>query len=120
MNPKNLKGLGPYLGAANELTKFIPQLVQSIDPFRDLLKKKGTWETKEHHSLAFVQVQKSTQEINNLSPFSRSNQLPIVCDASQDSLGALLMQKNEKKHWGFYHEHQDTSRFTKQDTPRTN
>ena len=82
MNLKNLKGLGSYLGAANELEKFISRLVQIIDSFRDLLKKKGTWETKEHHSLAFIQVQKSTQETNNLSHFNRSSQLHILSDAS--------------------------------------
>ena len=63
MKPKNLKEPSSYSGTVNELIKFIPELAQITERFRDLLKKEGTWEWKEKHDLAFNQVQKT---YNNL------------------------------------------------------
>ena len=39
------------------------------------------------------------QENIQLSHFNRLNKLRILCDASHEGLGALLMQKNEKNEW---------------------
>ena len=50
MKPKNLKELRSYLGAVNQLTKFIPGLAKITEPFRDLLKKEGNWDRKEIHN----------------------------------------------------------------------
>ena len=99
MKPKNLKDLRSYLGAENQLIKFIPGLAQLTEQFRDLLKKEGTWEWKEKHDIAFAKVQKSVEKINELSHFNRLNKLRIICDASHEGLGALLMQKNENNDW---------------------
>ena len=99
MQPKSLKDLRSYLGAVNQLTKFIPGLAQITEPFRDLLKKEGQWEWKEKHDLAFENVQKNVQEIIRLSHFDRKNKLRIVCDASHEGLGAILMQKFDDKDW---------------------
>ena len=99
LKPKNLKELRSYLGAVNQLTKFIPGLAQITEPFRDLLKREGTWQWKEKHDLAFNRVQKSVQQIIKLSHFNRSNKLRIICDASHEGLGAILMQKNDKNEW---------------------
>ena len=62
MKPKSLKDLRSYLGAVNQLTKFIPGLAQITEPFRDLLKKEGQWEWKEKHDLAFENVQKMSKK----------------------------------------------------------
>ena len=63
MKPKNLKDLRSFLGAVNQLIKFIPGLAQLTEPFRDLLKKEGTWEWKEKRDIAFAKVQKSVEKI---------------------------------------------------------
>ena len=99
MKPKSLKDLRSYLGAVNQLTKFIPGLAQITEPFRDLLNKEGQWEWKEKHDLAFENVQKNVQKIIRLSHFDRKNKLRIVCDASHEGLGAILMQKFDDKDW---------------------
>ena len=99
MKPKNLKDLRSYLGAVNQLTKFIPGLAQITEPFGDLLKKEGQWEWKEKDDLAFENVQKNVQEIIRVSHFNRKNKLRIVCDASHEGLGAILMQKNDTEDW---------------------
>ena len=99
MKTKNLKELRSYLGAVNQLIKFIPGLAQLTEPFRDLLKKEGTWEWKEKHDIAFAKVQKSVEKIIELSHFNRLNKMRIICDASHEGLGALLMQKNENNDW---------------------
>ena len=56
MKPKNLNALRSYLGAVNQLPKFIPGQAQITEPFRDLLRKEGQWEWKEKHDLAFENV----------------------------------------------------------------
>ena len=99
MKPKNLKDLRSYLGAVNQLIKFIPGLAQLTEPFRDLLKTDGNWEWKEKHDIAFDQVQKSLQNIIKLSHFNRENKLRIICDASHQGLGALLLQEKGEKEW---------------------
>ena len=99
LKPKNLKELRSYLGAVNQLTKFIPGLAQITEPFRDLLKREETWQWKEKHDLAFNRVQNSVQQIIKLSHFNRSNKLRIICDASHECLGAILMLKNDKNEW---------------------
>ena len=99
MKPKNLKDLRSYHGAVNQLTKFIPGLAQITEPFRDLLRKGGHWEWKEKHDLAFENVQKNVQEIIRLSHFNRKNKLRIVCDASHEGLGAIIMQNNDNEDW---------------------
>ena len=99
MKPKNLKDLRSYLGAVNQLIQFIPGLAQLTEPFRDLLKTDGNWEWKEKHDIAFDQVQKSLQNIIKLSHFNRENKLRIICDASHQGLGALLLQEKGQKEW---------------------
>ena len=97
MKPKNLKDLRSYLGAKNQLIKFIPGLAQLTEPFRDLLKTDGNWEWKEKHDIAFDQVQKSLQNIIKLSHFNIEHKLRIICDASHQGLGALLLQEKGEK-----------------------
>ena len=100
MKPKILKDLRSYLGAVNQLIKFIPGLAQLTEPFRDLLQTDGNWEWKEKHDIAFDQVQKSLQNIIKLSHFNRENKLRIICDASHhQGLGALLLQEKGEKEW---------------------
>ena len=99
MKPKKLKDLRSYLGAVNQLIKFIPGLAQLTEPFRDLLKTDGNWEWKEKHQMAFDQVQQSLQKIIKVSHFNRGNKLRIICDASHQGLGALLLQEKSEKEW---------------------
>ena len=99
MKSKNLKDLRSYLGAVNQLIKFIHGLAQLTEPFRDLLKTDGNWEWKEKHDIVFDQVQKRLQNIINLSYFNRENSLRIICDASHQGLGALLLQEKGEKEW---------------------
>ena len=75
MKPKILKELRSYLGAVNQLTNILPGLAKITEPFRDLLQKEGNWDWKEKHTQAFNQVQKSVQEIIQLSHFNRLNKL---------------------------------------------
>ena len=63
------------------------------------MKKDGQWQWEERHDLAFQQVQKNVREIIKLSHFNRKNKLRIICDASHEGLGAILMQKKENGYW---------------------
>ena len=99
LRPNNLKELRSYLGAVNQLTKFIPGLAQITHPFRDILKKNEKWVWKEHHDKAFEKVQENLKNIVKLAHFDKKNKLRIVCDASHEGLGAVLMQLNKQNNW---------------------
>ena len=53
LRPKNLKELRSYLGAVNQMNRFIPNLAQLCFPLRPLLKKDKPWNWEEKHEKAF-------------------------------------------------------------------
>ena len=64
-----------------------------------MLEAEGNWEWKEKHDIAFDQVQKSPKNFIKSSHFNRENKLRIICDASHQRLGALLLQEKDEKEW---------------------
>ena len=94
-----MKELRSYLGAVNQLTKFIPNLAQITAPFRDILKKNENWNWQEKHERAFKETQNSLKQIVELAHFDKRRKLRIICDASHEGVGALLMQQNNEKNW---------------------
>ena len=56
LRPTNLKKLRSFLGAVNQLNKFIPDLAAECFPFRNILKKDAEWKWLPEHEKAFVDV----------------------------------------------------------------
>ena len=96
LQPKNLKELRSYLGAVNQLIKFIPNLAQITHGFRDLLKKEGEYNWNEEHDKTFNKIQQSVKDIITLTHFNRNCKLRVICDASKEGIGAMLFQKEEE------------------------
>ena len=98
LRPKNLKQLRSFLGAVNQLNKFIPDLAKICFPFRSLLKKDNEWNWTQEHEEAFKRVNCEIKKITKINHFKRDRPLRIICDASKAGLGAVLQQK-EKDDW---------------------
>ena len=64
-----------------------------------MLKTDGNWEWKEKHDIVYDQVQKSLQNIEKLPHFNRESKLRIICEASHQGLGALLLQEKGEMEW---------------------
>ena len=53
---RNLKELRSFLGAFNQLNKFVPDLANICAPFRSILKKEAEWEWTPDHENAFLKI----------------------------------------------------------------
>lgn len=77
----------------NFLSKFIQNASEMCAPLRELTKNNVEWKWTEDHTKCLNIMKKALSEAPTLKLFD--NKLPIVvqCDASQNGLGACLMQK---------------------------
>ena len=98
LRPTNLKELRSFLGAVNQLNKFIPDLAAECFPFRNFLKKDAEWKWLPDHEKAFVNINNLVKKVVELTHFKRNRTLRIICDASKQGLGAVL-QQNKENSW---------------------
>ena len=99
MKPKNLTELRSYLGAVNQLSRFIPNLAMKTEPFRDLLKHSDKWTWNEKHDRAFRVVQNALSEIAAVSHFDKALKIRIMCDVCREGIGSVLQQKTKEGWW---------------------
>ena len=71
LRPKNLKQLRSYLGAVNQMNKFVPDLAGICYPFRSILKKDAVWVWNKEHEEAFLKVNQEIRRIAELTHFKR-------------------------------------------------
>ena len=95
LKPKNLKELRSYLGAVNQLNRFIPNLAQLCFKLRPLLKQDKQWSWNETHDKAFEEINKQVKRVAEVGHFKKSRKIRIICDASKAGLGAVLQQQEE-------------------------
>ena len=94
LTPKSLKELRSYLGAVNQLNRFIPNLAQLCHELRPLLKKDQPWKWEEKHDKAIQKINQKVKQVTEVGHFKRSCPIRIICDASKLGLGAVLQQKD--------------------------
>ena len=99
LRPNNLKELRSFLGAVNQLNKFVPDLANTCAPFRSILKKEAEWNWTKEHEEAFLKINQEIKLITELTHFKRKKKLRIICDASKQGLGAVLQQQQNNQEW---------------------
>ena len=95
LKPKNLKDLRSFMGAINQMNRFIPNLANLCAQLRPLLKKDNERNWQEKDEKAFKEIKQAIKDITEIKHFKRNLPLRIICDASKESLGAILQQQNE-------------------------
>lgn len=93
--PENEAEVRSFLGLANYLNKFIPNLATLDEPLRTLLKKGTKFEWNESHQKSFENVKIAITEAQELGFFNKLNQTSVMADASPFGLGAILMQTDQ-------------------------
>ena len=93
--PTDIKGLKRFLGMVNYLAKFLPLLSDMIELLRRLENKDVEWCWHEQHQQAYDTVKKSLAKAPVLRYYNVSKEVTIECDASDTSLGAILMQDGQ-------------------------
>lgn len=93
--PTNKNDLETFLGVANFLRPFVPNLSALTAPLRELLKKNVIFAWSKRHDGAFDTIKDHILKSNILVPFDPTKEIKIQCDASQGGLGCCLLQDNK-------------------------
>ncbi|GJP48243.1 hypothetical protein CLOM_g7544 [Closterium sp. NIES-68] len=93
--PENVKELQQFLGFANYYNRFVPQYAKLAAPLTNLLKKNTPykWETK--HQEAVEQLKQALTSAPVLILPDPERDYVIEADASDQAVGAVLMQDQE-------------------------
>ena len=93
LKPKLLEELRSFLGAVNQMNRFIPNLAQHCFPFPPLLKNGNSWDWRQEHDKVFFVVKDSTGTVVKVTNFKRTAGLKIICDGSRTGLSLVLQQR---------------------------
>lgn len=90
--PENEAEVRSFLGLANHLNKFIPNLATLDEPLRNLTKKDSKFEWSTRHQQSFDSIKTAMTEILRLGFFNKQHRTTVMADASPTGLGAILIQ----------------------------
>ena len=93
--PNSLSELRRFLGMANQLGKFTPNLAELTQPLRELLSKSRKWMWGPPQSKAFNLVKAELSKPTTLALYDPAALTKISADASAFGLGAVLLQKDD-------------------------
>lgn len=108
--PENLTELRQFMGMANQLGKFTPNLPQASAPLRELLSTKNQWLwTTEHtHHTAFKEVKQLLTSPQTLKLYSPNKPTKLRVDASKlHGMSVILYQQHDNMIGTQLHAHQD-------------
>ncbi|XP_021340552.1 uncharacterized protein K02A2.6-like [Mizuhopecten yessoensis] len=93
--PDDMPALQRLLGMVNYLSKYIPNMSEITSPLRELLKKDiaWIWDTTHDHALKVIKDVLTAKPVLNF--FDQTKPVTIQADASQNGLGACLMQEGK-------------------------
>jgi hypothetical protein len=86
--PESKEDLRRFLGMANYLSQFIPNMSQVTAPLRDLLRREIQWMWGSEHDKALSELKKSLTSTPLLKYYDIKKPVRIQTDASQRGLGA--------------------------------
>ena len=91
-SPSSRKDLERFLGMINYLGKFIPNLSDTTAALRELLRQDNEWMWLEQHQIAMDQLKNLITSAPVLAFYDVSKPVKLSVDASQEGLGAVLIQ----------------------------
>ena len=94
---KDVKGVRRFLGMANQLAKFLPNLSEIVSPLRILLCKNVLWHWGDSQQSSFETIKKNLTTIPTLAHYYPKRETRISADSSSFGLGAVLWQLKDDK-----------------------
>ena len=98
--PKNVSQLRSFLGLANQLTAFVPDLAHMTAKIRPLLKKGIAWNWTADMQLEFEKVKLLLTTTTTVKPFNPELKTILMTDASRlHGIGFALVQPLPEEKW---------------------
>jgi len=97
--PTNVKGIRSFLGHAGFYRRFIKEFSQIARPLTSLLAKDATFIFNDECHEAFQILKKALISALIIQPPNWKLPFEIMCDASDFTVGAILGQTKDKKHY---------------------
>ena len=94
-SPENTKELKSFLGAIQNMAKYLPKLSEQTDRLRNLLKKNEPWKWGEEQQKDFGKIKQMLTEGPCLAHFAKDKENIVTMDASTTGLGKTLWQKQD-------------------------
>ena len=95
--PRDVSELRSFLGLANQLGMFVPDLSHMTTPLRSLLKKDVAYNWYEMHDKAFKKIKDALTSEMVVRPYDSNKPTELLTDASRlKGLGFALLQRGEK------------------------
>lgn len=91
--PQNRHDIRRFLGMLNYVAQFIPNMSTITAPLRDLLKLDSPWSWNHEHDRAYERLKNILMDKPVLAFYDVSKSVTIQADASQNGLGACLIQE---------------------------
>ncbi|XP_055590030.1 uncharacterized protein K02A2.6-like [Uranotaenia lowii] len=92
--PTNDSEVRSFLGLANYMAKFVPNLATIDEPLRKLLHKETRFVWGREQELAFHEIKARISNAGCLGFYNIADQTSVVADASPYALGGVLIQTN--------------------------
>lgn len=91
--PRNVQEVRAFAGLVNHYSRFVKNIAEMMSPMYRLLRKGTKFVWSKECREAFTRVKEAICEDVMLAHFDPGAKLLLVCDASMEGVGAVLMQK---------------------------
>ena len=98
--PEEPQAVRRFLGMANYVARFIPNMSRVCAPLRALTEAENEWHWEAIHESAFQAVKNAIVDATNLKFFNPEANTVVQCDASSQGLGAVIMQNDQPVAFG--------------------
>ena len=91
--PKDKQGVQRLLGMVNYVQKFAPRLSEIMEPLRQLIKRENEFHWDSIHDKCVEEIKEMLSTTPVLKYFDAEKETVLQCDASEQGLGACLLQE---------------------------